>query len=45
MPRTIVEHNTLPVPVLDGETLPCAGVYAFVVRGGTVKRGDKVRVL
>ena len=24
--RTIVEHNTLPVPVLDGEALPCAGV-------------------
>ena len=42
--RTIVEHNTLPVPVLDGESLPCAGVYAFVVRGGTVKRGDAVRV-
>ena len=43
--RTLVEHNTLPVPVLDGEPLPCAGVYAFVVRGGTVKRGDPVRVL
>ena len=42
--RTIVEHNTLPVPVLDGETLPCAGVYGFVVQGGTVKRGDQVRV-
>ena len=43
--RTIVQHNTLPVPVLDGEQLPCAGVYAFVVRGGTVKRGDTVRVV
>ena len=43
--RTIVAHNTLPVPVLDGESLPCAGVYAFVVRGGTVKRGDAVRVV
>ena len=42
--RTIVEHNTLPVPVLDGEALPCAGVYGFVVQGGTVKRGDQVRV-
>ena len=42
--RTIVEHNTLPVPVLDGEALPCAGVYAFVVQGGTVKRGDRVWV-
>ncbi len=43
--RTIVEHNRLPVPLLDGEALPCAGVYAFVIRGGTVKRGDTVRVI
>ncbi len=43
--RTIVEHNTLPVPVLDGEALPCAGVYGFVLRGGRLKRGDRVRVL
>ena len=41
--RTIVEHNSIPVPVLDNEPLPCAGVYAFVVRGGTVKRNDAVR--
>ena len=43
--RTIVEHNRLPVPLLDGEALPCAGVYAFVIRGGTVRRGDAVRVI
>ncbi len=43
--RTIVEHNSIPVPVLDNEPLPCAGVYAFVVRGGTVRRGDAVRVM
>ncbi len=43
--RTIVEHNTLPVPVLDGEALPCAGVYGFVLRGGLLRRGDRVRVL
>ena len=43
--RTLVEHNTLSVPLLDGEALPCAGVYAFVVRGGTVRRGDTVRVI
>ncbi len=43
--RTIVEHNRLPVPLLDGESLPCAGVYAFVIQGGTVKRGDAVRVI
>ena len=42
--RTIVAHNSLPVPILDDEVLPCVGVYAFVVRGGTVKRGDAVRV-
>ena len=42
--RTIVEHNRLPVPLLDGESLPCAGVYGFVIQGGTVKRGDTVRV-
>ena len=43
--RTIVEHNTLPVPMLDDEPLPCAGVYAFVVRGGLVKPGDTLRVM
>ena len=43
--RTLVEHNTLSVPLLDGEALPCAGVYAFVVRGGAVRRGDAVRVI
>ena len=43
--RTIAAHNSIPVPVLDDELLPCAGVYAFVVRGGTVKRGDALRVM
>ena len=42
--RTIVGYNMVPVPALDGESLPCAGVYAFVVRGGTVKEGDAVRI-
>ena len=42
--RTIVAHNRLPVPLLDGETLPCAGVYGFVLQGGTVRRGDPVRI-
>ena len=42
--RTIVEHNTVPVPALEGEPLPCVGVYAFVIRGGTVKKDDAVRV-
>ena len=43
--RTIVEHNRLPVPLLDGESLPCAGVYAFVIQGGIARRGDEVRVI
>ena len=43
--RTVVEHNSIPVPVLDDERLPYAGVYAFVVRGGTVKPDDAVRVM
>ena len=42
--RTVAEHNTVPVPALEGEPLPCAGVYAFVIRGGTVKTGDAVRI-
>lgn len=42
--RTIVEHNRLAVPVLEGRVLPCAGVYAFVIQGGTVRRGDPVRI-
>jgi len=40
----IVEHNRLPVPVLDNEVLPCVGVYGFVVQGGDVRQGDTVRV-
>ncbi|MDJ0935264.1 MAG: MOSC domain-containing protein, partial [Kiloniellales bacterium] len=42
--RTIVEHNRLAVPVLEGKVLPCAGVYAFVIQGGTLRRGDPVRI-
>jgi uncharacterized protein YcbX len=42
--RTIADHNRIPVALLDGESLPCAGVYAFVIRGGTVRKGDKVRL-
>ena len=42
--RTIVEHNRCAVPLLDGELLPCAGVYAFVVQGGILRERDVVRV-
>ena len=43
--RTIMARNRLPVALLDGEELPCAGVYAFVIEGGVVRGGDAVRVL
>ena len=41
---TLVEHSRLPVALLGGELLPCAGVYAFVTEGGTVRAGDPVRI-
>jgi uncharacterized protein YcbX len=40
--RTLVEHNRIPVPLLDNESLPCAGIYGFVVQGGEVRRGDEI---
>jgi MOSC domain-containing protein YiiM len=42
--RTIVDHNRIPVDLLEGELLPCVGVYAFVIQGGTVRSGDVVRI-
>ena len=42
--RTVVEHNRVSVPVLDGESLPSVGVYAFVIRGGTIHHSDAVRL-
>ena len=42
--RTIVAHNRLAVALLGGEMLPCIGVYAFVVRGGVVRKDQAVRV-
>ena len=42
--RTVAEHNRVHVPVLDGESLPSVGVYAFVIRGGTIRHGDAVRL-
>lgn len=42
--RTIAEYNQLAVPLLDGQMLPCVGVYAFVIQGGVVRRGDRVRI-
>ncbi|MBT9312423.1 MOSC domain-containing protein [Leptothoe kymatousa] len=42
--RAIAQHNQLGIPALEGEKLPSAGVYAFVLQGGTVHQGDTVRV-
>ena len=38
--RTLVKHNSLPVG--DGGRFPCAGVYAVVGAGGTLRTGDVV---
>ena len=43
--KTIVEHNSQPVPLLDNEILPCVGVYAFITNVGKIKEGDIVRLL
>ncbi len=42
--RTIAAHNQVAVPLLDGSLLPCAGVYAFVIQGGTMRTTDTVRI-
>ena len=42
--RAIVEQNRLPVPLLDNEILPCVGVYGFVLQGGSIRKGDTIRV-
>lgn len=41
--RTIAQENTRDLG--DFGKLPCAGVYADVVQGGNVRRGDAVRFL
>lgn len=42
--RTIVEHNSQPIPLLDDEILPSVGVYGFVLQGGEIKKDDAVRI-
>ena len=37
--RTLVRHNRLDVA---GARFPCAGVYATVTLGGTIRPGDQV---
>ena len=41
--RTVAEHNMCDLG--DFGTLPCAGVYAEVVKPGTIRSGDTVRCL
>lgn len=38
------DHNRIPLALLDGENLPCAGVYVFVMKSGTIRKGDEVRL-
>lgn len=42
--RTIVAHNKVPIPLLDGSMQASLGVYAVVERGGPVRVGDPVFV-
>ena len=42
--RTVAQHNQVRIPVLGGEARPSVGVWAFVLQGGTIRRGDAVRI-
>lgn len=42
--RTAAKHNRVIIPAL-GAKMPSVGVYATVLRGGTIRRGDPVRLL
>jgi uncharacterized protein YcbX len=42
--RTVAQHNQVSIPALGGEALPRVGVCAFVIQGGTIRRGDPVRI-
>lgn len=41
--RSIVQHNNVFIP-RKGRKTPCVGVFARVLRGGIVRRGDTCRV-
>lgn len=41
--RTIAAHNRPAIPTLGGATVPSAGVYGVVERGGLIRRGDGIR--
>jgi uncharacterized protein YcbX len=42
--RTVAQHNQVSIPALGGEARPSVGVCAFVLQGGTICRGDPVRI-
>ena len=42
--HTVAQHNQVGIPVLGGEARPSVGVCAFVLQGGTIRRGDPVRI-
>ncbi|MBR71639.1 MAG: hypothetical protein CMM30_01700 [Rhodospirillaceae bacterium] len=42
--KTIVEHNSQPVPLLDDEILPCVGVYGFILNSGQIKIDDTISI-
>jgi hypothetical protein len=43
--HTVAEHNQVSIPVLGGAPRPAVGVGAFVLQGGTIRRGDPVRIV
>jgi uncharacterized protein YcbX len=43
--RAAADYNKVPVPAFDNQAMPSVGVYAAVERGGTVHRGDTLRVI
>lgn len=42
--NTVADHNLVGIPVLGGAARPSVGVSAFVLQGGTIRRGDSVRI-
>lgn len=42
--HTVAQHNRVGIPALRGEARPSVGVCAFVSQGGTIRRGDPVRI-
>ncbi|HWE60174.1 MAG TPA: MOSC domain-containing protein [Chloroflexota bacterium] len=42
--RAVATHNRPPIPALGGAVQPSLGVYATVERGGSIRRGDLVRL-